>query len=143
LATGVVTLAKVEPFTPFSLLTTVDILQLAGGSLIVMAALRAVVQPGPAWLAVAAVIVFVAPFLHGHTTGVPVVDAALGMLWRTADTVYYPVFPWAAFPIVGAVVGHEVIGARDRPVVLRRAGAIGLMRVDAGCRPDPRHGDAA
>jgi Predicted membrane protein len=106
LATGVVTLDEVAPFTPFSLLTTVDILQLAGCSLILMAALRAVIVPGPAWLAVAAAVVFVAPFLHGHTTGVPVVDALLGMLWQTADTVYYPVFPWAVFPLVGAVIGE-------------------------------------
>lgn len=126
LATGVVTLDEVAPFTPFSLLTTVDILQLAGCSLILMAALRAVIVPGPAWLAVAAAVVFVAPFLHGHTTGVPVVDALLGMLWQTADTVYYPVFPWAVFPLVGAVIGEMLLLAPDRATVLRRVGAIGL-----------------
>ena len=126
LATGVVTLDKVAPFTPFSLLTTVDILQLAGCSLVLMAALRAVVPPGPVWLAVAAAIVFAAPFLHGYTIGLPIVDALLGMLWQTADTVYYPVFPWAVFPLVGAVIGEMLVRAPDRPSVLRRVGAIGL-----------------
>jgi hypothetical protein len=132
LATGVVTLGEVAPFTPFSLLTTVDILQLAGCSLVLMAALRTVVQPGPAWLAIAAVIVAAAPFLHGHTTGVPIVDAALGMLWQTADTVYYPVFPWAVFPLVGAVIGEMLVGAPDRATVLGRAGAVGLCAAILG-----------
>ena len=126
LATGAVTLGQVAPFTPFSLLTTVDILQLAGCSLVLMAALRAVVPPGPVWLAVAAAIVFVAPLLHGHTTGVTLIDAPLGMLWQTADTVYYPVFPWAVFPLVGAVIGERLVRAPDRAGVLRRAGVIGL-----------------
>ncbi len=48
LATGVVTPDEVAPFTPLSLLWMVDILQLAGCSLILMAALREVVPVGPA-----------------------------------------------------------------------------------------------
>ncbi|MEA2654362.1 MAG: hypothetical protein QOI37_1589 [Chloroflexota bacterium] len=132
LATGVVTMDQVAPFTPFSLLTTVDILQLAGCSLVVMAALRRVMAPGPGWLVVAAAIVLVAPALHGRTTGFPVADALLGMVWQTTGTVYYPIFPWAAFPLVGAVVGEMLLNAGDRRAVLRRLGLLGLAAATLG-----------
>ncbi len=127
LAAGIVTSEQVTPFTPFSLLTMVDILQLAGCSLILMAALREVARPGRVWLAVATAIVLIAPFLHGRVTGVPVPDALLGMLWATGDNIFYPVFPWLVFPLIGAVIGASMVQveARDRRAVLRRAGAIG------------------
>ncbi len=129
---GIVTPEQVAPFTPWSLLTMIDILQLAGCSLILMAALREVLPVGPAWLVVAAGIVLVAPSLQGVTTGVVIVDALLGMLWATADNVYYPVFPWAVFPLVGAVVGDALVKERDRPLVLRRVGAVALVACAAG-----------
>ena len=50
LASGIVTSAEVAPHTPGSLLTMVDILQLAGLSLIGIAALRRFVRPGWSWL---------------------------------------------------------------------------------------------
>ena len=132
LATGVVTPEEVAPFTPLSLLWMVDILQLAGCSLILMAALREVVPVGPPWLLVAAAVVLVAPLLQSVTTGIPIVDGLLGMLWATADNVYYPVFPWAVFPLVGAVIGNAMVPARDRPMVLRRAGVVALAACVAG-----------
>jgi uncharacterized membrane protein len=131
-ATGVVTAQGVAPFTPLSLLVTVDILQLAGCSLVLMAALRAIVAPGPPWLVVAAGLALAAPFLHGLTTGLLLVDAPLGMLWATGDTVYYPVFPWAVFPLVGAVVGGMLAGTADRAGALRRVGAVGLAAAVLG-----------
>ena len=132
LAVGVVTPEEVSPFTPANLLTMVDILQLAGCSLVLMAALREVVPVGPAWLAIAAGVVLVAPLFHGVTTGVPIVDALLGMLWATADNVYYPVLPWAVFPLVGAVVGDALLRARDRPLAVRRVGLVALVACVAG-----------
>ena len=132
LATGVVTAEEVAPFTPLSLFWMVDILQLAGCSLILMAALRVVLPVGPAWLLVAAGVVLVAPLLQGVQTGIPIVDGFLGMLWATADNVYYPVFPWAVFPLVGAVIGDAMVRSRDRPMVLRRAGVTALVACVAG-----------
>jgi uncharacterized membrane protein len=131
-AAGVVTPEGVAPFTPLSLLVTVDVLQLAGCSLVLMAALRALVAPGSAWLVAAAGIAFAAPFLHGLTTGLLLVDAPLGMLWATGDTVYYPLFPWAVFSLLGAVIGQALAGSADRAAVLRRFGAIGLAAAVLG-----------
>ena len=134
LATGIVTSGQVTPFTPFSLLTMVDILQLAGCSLILMAALREVARPGRVWLAVATAIVLIAPLLHGRVTGMPGPDALLGMLWATGDNIFYPVFPWLVFPLVGAVIGASMaqVEAGDRRAVLRRAGVIGSVACASG-----------
>jgi uncharacterized membrane protein len=129
---GVVTREQVWPHTPESLLTMVDILQLAGASLILLATLRLVVRPGVTWVAIAAGVVLVAPMLRGLTTGVPVADALLGVLWASAGNVFYPVFPWLVFPLVGATIGARVRDAEDRSAVLRKVGLAGLALCAAG-----------
>lgn len=126
LASGVVTSAEVAPHTPGSLLTMVDILQLAGLSLILIATLRRFVRPGPSWLVLAVAIVLVAPFLRGFTVGNPVVDGFLSVLWGADSHVYYPVFPWAVFPLVGAVVGERIVHTPDRSALLGRMGLVGV-----------------
>lgn len=126
LAGGIVTSAEVAPHTPGSLLTMVDILQLAGLSLIGIAALRRFVRPGPTWLVLALAIVLVAPVLRGSTIGNPVVDGFLSVLWGADSHVYYPVLPWAVFPLVGAVVGQWIARTPDRSALLGRMGLVGV-----------------
>jgi uncharacterized membrane protein len=126
LATGVVTTAEVAPHTPGSLLTMVDILQLAGLSLIGIAAFRRFVRPGPIWLVLAVGIVLAAPLLRGLTVGDPTVDGFLSVLWGADSHVYYPVFPWAVFPLVGAVVGEWMVRTADRSALLGRMGFVGI-----------------
>jgi uncharacterized membrane protein len=132
LATGVVTPQEVAPHTPGSLLTMVDILQLAGLSLIGIAVLRRYVRPGPSWLAVALAVVLAAPFLRGLSVGVPIIDASLSVLWGAGGNVYYPVFPWAVFPLVGAVVGERLVNASDRSATIARLGLIGIGLTGVG-----------
>jgi uncharacterized membrane protein len=126
LATGIVTPQEVAPHTPGSLLTMVDILQLAGLSLIVIAVLRRFVRPGPSWLALALAVVLVAPLLRALSVGVPGVDGFLSVLWGAGGNVYYPVFPWLVFPLVGSVVGEVLVSAADRSAMLRRLGLVGI-----------------
>jgi uncharacterized membrane protein len=126
LASGIVTSAEVAPHTPGSLLTMVDILQLAGLSLIGIAALRRFARPGWSWLAFAAVVVLAAPFLRGVTVGNPVIDGFLSVFWGAEGNVYYPVFPWAVFPLAGAVLGERLALAPDRSALLGRVGLAGI-----------------
>lgn len=132
LASGVVTEAEVAPHTPGSLLTMVDILQLAGLSLIGIATLRRFVRPGLSWLVLAAGIVLVAPSLRGFTVGDPLVDGFLSVLWGADSHVYYPVFPWAVFPLVGAVLGERIVRAPDRSALLGRLGLLGVALCAVG-----------
>lgn len=132
LQAGVVTADEIAPFTPVWLLTTVDILPLAGLSLVVMAALRAAVRPGWAWLAIAAAVVLAAPWVRGSTDHLPILGALLTPVWGGAPNVYYAVFPWLVYPLVGAVVGQRVAGAADRARTLREVGWIGVVATALG-----------
>ncbi len=61
MASGVITADQVAPYTPWWLGTTIDLHHVVGLSLIVIAVLRAWVQPGWLWLALAGALVLVAP----------------------------------------------------------------------------------
>ncbi len=132
LGTGVITADEIAPFTPAWLLTTVDILQLAGLSLVVMAALRTIVRPGWAWLAMAAGVVLVAPWVRGLTDDLPVAGVFLAPVWGGAPNVYYALFPWLVYPLVGAVVGQRLASSTDRARTMRRIGAVGVVCCVAG-----------
>ena len=67
MASGFVTQEQIQPFTPWWLLTTVDLHHMVGLSLVLIAALRAWAGPGWVWIAIAAVVALdrpVAPDRH-------------------------------------------------------------------------------
>jgi hypothetical protein len=132
LSAGVITAEEIAPFTPFRLLTSVDILQLAGCSLIVIAALRLAGRPSVAWLVAGLGLVLVAPVVRGFETGIPVLDAVLTPVWGGAPNVFYAVFPWAMYPLVGAVVGDRLERAADRRAAIRQLGLLGAAVCAAG-----------
>src|SRR5258705_11318916 len=74
-ATGVITAEQVAPYTPWWLGTTVDLHHVVGLSLIAIALLRTRAQPGWLWLALAGLLVLVAPWLRALTFGVAVIHA--------------------------------------------------------------------
>jgi len=126
LASGVVTAEDIAPFTPLRLLTSVDILQLAGCSLIVIGALRRLGPPNLGWVGVGIAMVAFAPAVVGLRTAVPILDGLLTPVWGDAPNVFYAVFPWAVYPLVGAVVGEGVARSGDRPATLRAIGMAGF-----------------
>jgi uncharacterized membrane protein len=135
-AAGVLPPEGVGEFTAWSLLVTVDVLQLAGSSLVAIALLRPLIRRGAGWVAAAVAVVTVAPMLRPVQAGVPLLDGALGVLWATGPSVYYPFFPWAVFPLLGIALGLAV--RRDpgtwpawrRPLV--RWGLAGVAMAIAG-----------
>ena len=130
-AAGVIGPGGVGIFTPWSLLVTVDVLQLAGMSLLVVAVLRPVVRHDAGWIALAVLVAVAAPFLRDLRTGVLPLDGLLGLLWATGPSVYYPLFPWGAFPLLGVALGRSVRADPDGPA-LRRWGLAGLAMAIAG-----------
>ena len=132
LTTGVVTAEQIAPFTLPWLLTTVDVHQMAGLSLIALAALRFAGRPGWPWLAVAAAVVLAGPFLRGLDFGTPLLDGPLTPVLGGAPNVYYAVIPWIAFPLMGAVFGSIMARATDRTQVFRRGALLGLVLCAAG-----------
>jgi uncharacterized membrane protein len=135
LGTGFVTEADISPYTPLNLLTLVDIHQMAGLALLVIATLVAVRMATPALSAVlvgvAFVVALISPALWGMKTGGPV-DAFLALLWGTDWNVFFPLFPWIVYPLVGFAYGRTLVRQADRRRFVRRMGLVGLAVIGAG-----------
>jgi uncharacterized membrane protein len=132
-ATGVITEEQVAPYTPWWLGTTVDLHHVVGLSLIVIAILRTRGQPGWRWLALAGVLVLVAPWLRTVTFGTPLLDAPLTPFLGSAPNVYYAVVPWLAYPLAGAVFGSMMARSSDRAALFRQAAVVGTVLLVIGC----------
>lgn len=130
LGTGFVTEADIWPYTPLNLLTLVDIHQMAGLALLVIAALVAARISAPALSVVlvglAALVALVSPSLWGATTGGPI-DVLLALLWGTDWNVFFPLFPWIVYPLVGFAFGRVLIEQPDRRRFVRRMGVVGVV----------------
>jgi len=132
-ATGVITPEQVAPYTPWWLGTTIDLHHVVGLSLIVIAVLRTRVQPGWLWLALAGVLVLIAPWLRAVSFGSPLLDAPLTPFLGSAPNVYYAVVPWLAYPLAGAVFGAMMARSTDRTALFRWAGLVGIALLAIGC----------
>ncbi|MEM6351057.1 MAG: acyltransferase family protein [Cyanobacteria bacterium P01_D01_bin.14] len=75
----------------------VDILQLAGLSLIFCALLKKIAVPRKSILLLIFIILFVSPFLWGLFEG----NLVSALFWGEADNVTFPFFPWAVYPLLG------------------------------------------
>ncbi len=135
LTTGYVTLDDIAPYTPQVLLGIVDIHQMAGLALLGIAGLLFVVGARairPAAIALAVTAALAAPLLWGRTTGQPVIDTGLALLWGTDWNVFFPLFPWIAYPLVGFAFGRTLVALPDRRAFVRQAGIAGLALGIAG-----------
>jgi uncharacterized membrane protein len=132
LATGVITPQEIAPFTPWWLLTTVDLHQMIGLSLVFIAALRVRVRPGWPWLAIAIGVALLSPWLRTLTFGTPVLDAPLTPFLGSAPNVYYAVIPWVIYPLAGAVFGSLIAQVPNRRRTFRRGALLGLAIVVVG-----------
>jgi uncharacterized membrane protein len=131
-ATGVITAEQVAPYNQWWLGTTVDLHHVVGLSLIVIAVLRTRAEPGWLWLALAGVLVLVAPWLRAVTLGSPLLDAPLTPFLGSAPNVYYAVVPWLAYPLAGAVFGSMMAQSADRAALFRRAAVLGVVLLAIG-----------
>ncbi len=110
------------------LFLTVDILQLAGVSLIVMAFLKQYMPRPWVWLGLAAGISLLSPLLWGKLSGVP----GCAVLWGTGKNVYFPVFPWLVYPLAGMVYGTYLLRHENQQAFLKRTFLYGLLLLAAG-----------
>ncbi|TQV84722.1 DUF1624 domain-containing protein [Exilibacterium tricleocarpae] len=87
------------------LVLTGDILQLAGLSLIVLAVVRHYVKNKYGLLAGAVVVMFSARLAGAVENDNAVLDYVLRLFWSESYQVYFPVFPWLAFILLGMFLG--------------------------------------
>jgi len=123
---GVITPGDILPYTPRLLFGVVDILQLAGLALIILALIRRLMPWPLAWLILAAAVAVGSPPLWGRMSGWPPLDGLLTLLWGTGDFVAFPLFPWLSYPLSGMAFGVWLASSTDQDALFRRAAGFGL-----------------
>ncbi len=88
------------------LIQTGDILQLAGLSLFFLGLINACTKNKYAFLIMALLVVILAPLVRGIRVDLVGIDYLLDLLWGAEWNVYFPVFPWMAFILVGMFFGQ-------------------------------------
>ena len=88
-------------------------------------------QPGWLWLALAGLLILVAPALRPSASGARP-RRALTPVLGSAPNVYYAVVPWLAYPLAGAVFGSMIARSADRTALFRRAAVVGAVLLVIG-----------
>jgi len=114
--------------SPLALFFVVDILQMAGLSLIVMTLIKRYLSWRIVWLSAAVVIGFVSPLLWGILDELP----GLSLLWGTGENVFFPLFPWIIYPLIGMVYSYHLIGCGDMSSLMKKTSLVGLCLFVAG-----------
>ncbi|UZO80634.1 DUF1624 domain-containing protein [Aquimarina sp. ERC-38] len=87
------------------MLGTGDILQLAGFSLLFMGIINHFSKNKYVPLTIAVLIAITTKEVHGFRLGIPGVDYVLDLLWGAEWNVYFAVFPWFSFILIGIFFG--------------------------------------
>jgi uncharacterized membrane protein len=112
----------------YSAFWEVDILQFAGLAYICMALIRHYFPKPLHWLYMAISIMMISPYLWGIEARHLTLDWLLHYLWGSDELVYFPLFHWLYYPLMGMVIGHLIksIGEEEVLKVLSRLG-LGLL----------------
>ena len=105
-----------EFMTPMSFLLSVDILQLAGLSLIFMSLIQYFLPRQPwtcgAWvslLLIIMIVLVVSPLLWGKFGNNPFLSPFLG----DGETIFFPFFPWVVYPVFGMFLSRFLLNPKD------------------------------
>ncbi|WP_160712892.1 heparan-alpha-glucosaminide N-acetyltransferase domain-containing protein [Chitinophaga solisilvae] len=114
-----------------------DILHLAAISLVVLS----LVYRLPHYAYMAAILAFAvaltAPLLWGIRSEDPVSDYLLALLWGNDSRVFFPVFPWLTYPLLGLTVGYYLQHHPAKAFIWCRNA--GLLLMIAGMVISARH----
>jgi surface polysaccharide O-acyltransferase-like enzyme len=106
----------------------IDILQLAGLSLIVLGPVKRYVPDPRRVVALAAGVAVAAPLLWGLGGESVVLDP----LWGAGDWVSFPLFPWLAYPLLGLALAGFAARATSAPRLMRSWAFAGACSALAG-----------
>ena len=119
-------------FDFFSFAWEVDILQFAGFAMILLAFIRHYIPWTRTWILLSVLIAASSPLLWGIATGNPVVDWLLDLVWGSYEEVWFPVFPWLAFPLLGMAFSQLIETRQGSIKVDRRMSVAGAVMLAAG-----------
>jgi uncharacterized membrane protein len=124
---GWLSTAELEGASPLNELLQIDILQFAGMAYLVLAVVRRLTRRPWVWIALAAVVAGISPWIWGRMSGWPILDGLLTLLWGTGgEAVAFPVLPWIVYPLVGMAAGAWLAASDDVGRTFRRFAWAGL-----------------
>ncbi|MCP3874612.1 MAG: DUF1624 domain-containing protein [Desulfobacteraceae bacterium] len=106
-----------EFMTPVSFLLSVDILQLAGLSLIFMSLIRCFL-PTHQWtrgtwiflILIIMIVLIISPLLWGKFGYNP----SLSPFFGDGETIFFPFFPWVVYPVFGMLLSHFLLNPKEK-----------------------------
>jgi len=107
------------PDSPFGLLMAIDILQMAGLSLICMSLIR-YIRP-VVWLGLMFFVALISPMLWEYASQNQILD----ILWGTHHNVAFPFFPWFLYPLMGMYWGELFNTTEDIPGFMKKSAIVG------------------
>lgn len=110
------------PASPLASFWAVDILQMAGLSFVLLTLLRRYLPFRWVWAILAGAVAFVSPLLW-HWGG----PSGVYALWGNRGDVFFPLFPWVAYPLAGMVYSPRFLAAEDRGRAVKRSAMIGTL----------------
>ena len=117
--------------TFLSSLFLIDILHCAGLSLIVMGIAVRLLKRERAYILLAVCILLISPLVWGKTSSLILIDFCLTLLWGTGSEVFFPLFPWCVYPLLGMAFGQRLRSGIEigRLISLSRNIGVGLFVV--------------
>jgi hypothetical protein len=113
--------------TPYSSFFIVDILQCAGLSMIFMAIVTKYFEKDLYYVLLAILVIISSPFLWGQITRFYVINIFLNSLWGTNSNVFFPVFPWLTYPLIGMVLGQHLRLDSNIDQLISNSSKIGII----------------
>lgn len=71
-------------------------------------------------------IIFLSPLLWDETTGINVLDYFAGLFNGHPPAVFFPVFPWLAYPLAGLTLGY-FLRREEASRVIKVSGSLGIL----------------
>lgn len=91
----------------------VDILQFAGLAYILMSIIKYYFKKPIWWLMIAIGIMIASPLLWGISSDIKIFDWIFNYLWGARDIVYFPIFGWLYYPLIGMIFGLMMKASSD------------------------------
>lgn len=121
-------------FTNKSLITLweIDILQFAGLAYILMALIKHYIKKPIYWLLIAIIIVPISPLLWGVNSDNIILSHMANSLFGASDLVYFPIFPWLYYPLIGMILGLMIRQSADTNKLLKSLLKPGIITLASG-----------
>ncbi|WP_207652919.1 acyltransferase family protein [Anaeromicrobium sediminis] len=128
------TFTQIDFFSANNLVTLweVDILLFAGWAYILMSLIRFSFKKPIWWLIIAIGVMIVSPFLWGISSNVKIVDWILNYLWGAGEDVYFPIFGWLCYPLIGMIFGVFMKASSDIEILFKSLFKLGLALLLVG-----------